>query len=302
MWGYSRRVQLLYCGSGWLPIVDYIAARLPAGSSIRTWDRKIPLVEAVADVDVLLPSSVAITADVIAAAPRLRLVQQPAAGTETVDREALVPRAIPLCNAPRTNHIAVAELALFYLLALARRVRRAPAALAERQVGVPLGIELHGKTLGIVGMGNIGAALAERAIALGMHVLALHRGQPKLPFFSACDAISIHCPLTPETRHLVDSSALAAMRPGALLVNCSRADVIDRDALVHHVDRLGGVGIDVFWGEPGDPNDPLYQHANVIALPHLGGSTEEAFGRITDVVIENLARLERGEPLLNRVA
>jgi phosphoglycerate dehydrogenase-like enzyme len=295
-------VQLIYCGYGWLPIVDYIAARLPAGSSIRTWDRKIPLVQAVADIDVLLPSSVPITAEIIAAAPRLRLIQQPAAGIETVDRAAAARQAIPICNAPRTNHIAVAELALYYLLALARRVRRAPEVLAARQVGVPLGIELNGKTLGIVGMGNIGGAVAERAIALGMNVIALHRGQPKLPFFSACDAVSIHCPLTVETRHLVDHAALAAMRPGALLVNCSRADVIDRAALERHVDRLGGIGIDVLWDEPGDPNDPLYQHPNVIALPHMGGSTEEAFTRIADVVIENLARLERGEPLINRVA
>jgi phosphoglycerate dehydrogenase-like enzyme len=294
-------VRLLYCGSGWLPIVDYIAARLPAGASIRTWDRARALAGSVEDIDVLLPSSVPITAEVIAAAPRLRLIQQPAAGIETVDRAAAVARDIPVCNAPRTNHIAVAELALFYLLALARRVRRAPAALAARQVGVPLGIELSGKTLGIVGLGNIGAALAERATALGMTVIALRRGQPKLPFFSMCDAVSIHCPLTAATRHLVDSAALAAMRPGALLVNCSRADVIDREALLRHVDRLGGVGIDVLWDEPGDPDDPLYQHPNVIALPHMGGSTEEAFARITDVVIENLARLERGEPLLNRV-
>jgi len=285
-----------------LPIVDHIAARLPAGASIRAWDRARPLVEVVGDVDVLLPSNAAITAAVIGAAPRLRLVQQPAAGTEGIDRDAAVARGIPICNAPGTNHVAVAELALYLLLALARRVPRAPAAFAERRIGVPIGIELAGKTLGIIGMGNAGTALADRARALGMTVVALRRGDDKLAFLAACDAVSIHCPLTPETRHLIDARALAAMKPGAILINCSRGGVIDREALVGALDRLRGVGLDVLWDEPGDPADALYSDPRVIALPHIAGSTEEAFARIVDVVVSNLARLTRGEPLLHRVA
>ena len=295
-------MKLLYGGSGWLPFVDCIAQRLPTGSSIRAWDRTGPLAGEVGDVDVLLPSNAPITAAVIAAAPRLRLIQQPAAGTEGIDRDAAIARAIPICNAPGTNHVAVAELALYLLLALARRIPRAPAAFAERRIGVPLGIELSGKTLGIIGMGNAGTALADRARALGMTIRALRRGDDKLPFFAACDAVSIHCPLTPETRHLVDASALAAMKPGAILVNCSRGGVIDRAALVASLDRLGGVGLDVLWDEPGDPADPLYADPRVIALPHIAGSTEEAFARIVDIVIANLERLARNEALLHRVA
>ena len=299
--GYIRRVQLLYCGSGWLPIVDQIRARLPAGATIRAWDRARPLTAEVADIDVLLPSNAPITADVIAAAARLRLIQQPAAGTEGIDRAAAAARGIPICNAPGTNHVAVAELALYFLLALARRIPRAAAAFAERAVGVPIGIELAGKTLGIIGMGNTGRALADRARALGMTVLALRRGEPKLPFLAACDAVSIHCPLTPETRHLLDHAAFAALRPGALVINCARGGVIERDALIANLDRLGGVGLDVLWQEPGDPADPLFSHPNVHVLPHVAGSTAEAFARISDVVIENLARLGRGEPLLHLV-
>ena len=290
-------MQLLYCGSGWLPIVDQIRARLSEGSTIRVWDRARPLVSVVADVDVLLPSTVKITAEVIAAATRLRLIQQPATGLESVDRDAAVARGIPVCNAPATNHVAVAELALYLLLALARRIPRAR--LADRAIGVPLGIELRGKTLGIIGMGNSGTALAERARALGMRIKEFRRGDTIT--WGTCDAISIHCPLTPQTRHLVDDAALGAMKPGALLVNCARADIIDPHALRRHVDRLG-VGLDVLWNEPADPNDPLYNHPNVIALPHIAGSTEEAFSRIANVVIANLERLARGEPLLHRVA
>src|SRR5690349_15861842 len=149
-------MRLLFCGSGWLPIVDHIAARLSEGTTIRVWDRSRPLVEEVADVDVLLPSNAALTADVIAAATKLRLIQQPAAGTERIDRAAAAARKIPVCNAPGTNHVAVAELALFLLLALARRAPLAARTFAAREVGTPLGIELCGRTLGIIGMGRSG--------------------------------------------------------------------------------------------------------------------------------------------------
>ena len=297
-------LRMLFCGSGWLPIVDHIAARLPAGSTIARWDRRVPLAEIVADIDVLLPSNAAITADVIAAARVLRLIQQPAAGTEQIDRAAAIARGIPICNAPGQNHVAVAEHALFLLLALARRLPAAQRAFAAREVGTPLGIELAGRTLGIIGMGRTGSALAERARALGMRVIGLGRSDDRATFFSGADMFSVHCPLDPSTRGLVGADAFAAMRPGALVVNVARGGVIDRGALEAALaaGRLGGVALDVHWHEPPDPADPLYADPRVIALPHLAGSTEEAFARITDVVIENVARLERGEPLLHRVA
>src|ERR1700733_13998597 len=113
-------MQLLFCGSGWLQMVDYLAQRLPS-DRVTAWDRSRPLVEMVAEVDVLLPSNAPVTAEVIAAAPRLKLIMQPAAGTEHIDRAAAAARGIPICNAPGANHIAVAEAAIFLLLALARR-------------------------------------------------------------------------------------------------------------------------------------------------------------------------------------
>jgi phosphoglycerate dehydrogenase-like enzyme len=300
-------MRILFCGSGWLPIVDHIAARLPAGSAIERWDRHAPLVEIVAGVDVILPSNAPITAETIEAARSLRLIQQPAAGTERIDRTAAAARGIPVCNAPGTNHVAVAEHALFLLLALARRLPAAQRAFAAREVGTPLGIELSGKTLGIVGMGRAGSALAERARALGMNILALGRGatsEERHAFFAACDAVSLHCPLDDSTRGLVGADALAALRPGALVVNCARGGVIDRPALVAALasGTLGGVALDVHWDEPPDPADPLYADPRVLALPHLAGSTEEAFARIVDVVIGNLGRIARGEEPVHRVA
>ncbi len=302
--GSLAPVRVLFTGSGWLPIVDMIAARLPPGTTLVRWDLATPLTDVIADVDILLPSNAQITREVIHAAPALRLVQQPAAGTEAIDRAALVERNIPLCNAPGTNHVSVAECALFLLLSLARHAPVAAQMLRHRVVGEPLGVELCGRTLGVIGMGRSGTALAERATALGMQVRALTRDdRDRDAFFAACDAISIHCPLTPETRGLVDARAFAAMRDGAMLVNVARGGVIDRAALVDALasGKLGGVGLDVHWSEPPDPDDPLYRDPRVVALPHVAGSTHEAFTRIADVVVENIARLQRGEPLVHRL-
>ncbi len=299
-------MRLLFCGSGWLPIVDQIAERLPHEASIQIWDRRVPLDQVVTDVDVLLPSNAPVDASVIAAATRLRLIQQPAAGTEGIDREAARARGIPICNAPGTNHISVAEAALFLLLSLARRLPATQRMFAARVIGEPLGIELAGKTLGIIGLGRSGTALAERARALGMKVVALVRGatsSERAAFFAACHAVSVHCPLTPETRGLVGADAFAALRPGAFVINVSRGDVIDREALVASLasGHLGGVGLDVHWHEPPDPNEPLYLDPRIVALPHVAGSTVEAFARIADVVVDNLTRLERGDELRHRV-
>lgn len=300
-------MRLLYGGSGWLALVEHLRVRVAPGTEVAIWDRAVPLATAIADIDVLLPSNAPVTAAVIAAAPRLRLIQQPAAGVENVDRAAAIARAIPICNAPGTNHVSVAEHALYLLLALARRAPRAQLAFANREVGAPIGIELAGKTLGIIGMGRAGTALADRARALGMHVISLPRGADpaaRAAFFAACHAVSLHCPLTPETRGIVDAAAFAALPPGALIVNCARGGVIDRGALVAALasGRLGGAGLDVHWEEPADPADPLYADPRVIGLPHIAGSTEEAFARIADTVAENLRRLAHGEPLLHRLA
>ncbi|MCE9573994.1 MAG: hypothetical protein K8W52_12665 [Deltaproteobacteria bacterium] len=300
-------MHVLFCGSGWLPIVDHLRARLAPEDTIACWDRAVPLAQAIADADVVLPSNAHLGADAIAAAARLRLIHQPAAGYEGIDLDAARARDIPVCNTPGANHVAVAEAALLLLLSLARRVPAARAAFAQASIGEPLGIELSGRTLGIVGLGRTGRATAERAAALGMQMRALGRhatADERRAFFGACDAISLHCPLTAATRGMIDDDALAAMRPGTLLVNLARGAIIDRGALERALARghLGGVGLDVFWDEPWDPSDALFADPRVVALPHIAGSTDEAFTRIATAVVDNLARLRRGEPVQNRVA
>ncbi|HTJ44989.1 MAG TPA: NAD(P)-dependent oxidoreductase [Kofleriaceae bacterium] len=301
-------MRILFCGSGWLPIVDLIRAGAPSDEVI-VWDRERSLAETIDEVNpaVILPSNGIIDAAAIAAAKDLVLIQQPAAGYEGIDLAAAKARGIPVCNAPGANQVAVAEAALFLLLACARKFPAAKQAFARAEIGGPLGVELAGKTIGVIGMGRTGRALAERAAALGMRVEPLDStASPALRarFFAACDAYSIHCPLTAATRGMLDDAAFAAMRPGAIVINVARGAIIDRGALERALDggKLGGVGLDVFWAEPWDAEDALYKDPRVVTLPHVAGSTKEAFTRIAAIVCDNIRRVTRNEALTHRVA
>lgn len=302
-------MELLFCGSGWLSIVDEIARRLPPGDRLRAWDRTRPLVDEVRahPPDVLLPSNGHVDAAVIdAAAPRLRLIMQPAVGTDSIELAAAIARGVPICHAPVGNYVAVAEAALLLLLLLARRWPLAQRAFAAARIGEPIGVELAGRRLTVIGVGTTGSAVMARARALGMEVVGVDSRTTRaalLAHLATSDAVSLHCPLTPATRGLLDAEALAALPPHALVVNLARGAVIDRAALDAALARghLGGVGLDVFWDEPWDPSDPLFADPRVVTLPHVAGTTTEAFGRVADLVVENVARLQRGEPLLHRI-
>ena len=300
-------MKVLFCGSGWIEIVDYFRERMPAGVELATWDLRTPLAEVTRDARVILPSNAVLDRAAIEAARDLVLIQQPAVGTEAIDLEAARARGVPVCNAPGTNPISVAEAALFLMLALARRIRGAARSFAEARIGSPVGVELSGKTLLVVGTGQSGSRLGRAAEALGMRVLGVRSKTPRADLLAMCtlaDVVSIHCPLTPETRGLVGADVLAAMKPGALLVNCARGAIVDRAALLRSLEsgRLGGAALDVHWDEPWDPADPLFHRDDVIATPHIAGSTAEAFARIADIVAENIRRVREGEPLLHRVA
>lgn len=300
-------MRLVFCGTGWFPVVDAIRARLPGGCSIRIRDTARPITEELRDCEVILPSNARIDAEAIAAPKNLVLIQQPAVGHEGIDLDAARARGVPACNAPGGNNIAVAEEALFLILALARRLRGADRSFAAARIGVPLGIELSGKTLGLVGLGGSGARVSRAAAALGMTVLSVRSSSSRADFLAmlaASDFVSIHCPLNDRTRGMFDARAFAAMKGGAYLINCARGPIVDRGALIEALEsqQLGGVGLDVFWDEPWDPQDPLYTREEVITMPHVGGSTEEAFARIADIVAENVRRAISGEPLIHRIA
>jgi phosphoglycerate dehydrogenase-like enzyme len=254
-----------------------------------------------------------ITAAVIAAAPRLKLIVQFGAGLEGVDRAAAEARGIPVRNVAGANAQAVAELALFLMLGLARRLPEHRRSFQNRVVGDPVGSELLGKTVGIVGLGATGRCLARMAKGIGMRVIGLRRnaeqgrdpdaewvgGKSDLDrLLAESDYVSLHLPTTPETRGLIDSQRLGKMKASACLVNVGRGDLVDKNALVEALGehRIRGAGLDVYWEEPPDPNDPLLAMDNVVATPHVGGVSEEAMARLADRVAAILKETLLKEP------
>jgi phosphoglycerate dehydrogenase-like enzyme len=300
-------VRIVFCGSGWLDIVDEIARRLPPGATIRARDLARPLAAEIADAEVIMPSNARLDAAAIAAARAVRLIQQPAAGYDGIDLDAARARGVPVCNAPGANVQAVAEATLFLLLALARRLPAARRAFAAAKIGVPIGAELAGRTLAVVGEGRIGGRVRALAEAVGMRVRAVGSSATRADLHALvadADAVTLHCPLTPATRGLVDAALLARLRPGAWLINAARGPIIDRGALEAALaaGRLGGVGLDCFWDEPWDPGDALFARPEVVTLPHIAGSTVESYARIADIVVENVRRIAAGAELLHRIA
>jgi phosphoglycerate dehydrogenase-like enzyme len=243
------------------------------------------------DADAILARLGVVTARVIAAAPRLRIIARHGAGSDGVDLEAATARGIVVTTTGPANAGAVAEYTFALLLALLRRV---PAANAGMRAGVwsrdPLvGEALEGKTLGIVGFGAVGERVARVAAAFGMHVIAAAgraphptpKPVPVLPLhamLAAADVVSLHARLTPETHGMIDARAIAAMKPTAVLVNTARGELVDEPALITALQsgRLAGAALDTYAAEPLPIDSPLRQMANVVLSPHVAGQTREA--------------------------
>jgi phosphoglycerate dehydrogenase-like enzyme len=299
-------MDIVFCGTGWLPMVDALRERLPASAHVRVSDPSRSMEDEVAAANVILPSFARIDAAAIRAAHDLILIQQPAVGIEVVDLQAAEARGVPVCNAPGANADAVAQTALLLMLAVARRLPAARRAFEERRIGVPLGVELSGKVLGVIGLGKAGSKLARAAEALGMEVVSVRSTSTRQnleDLLERSDFVSLHCPLTAATQNLLGEAELSRMKKGSCVINCARGGLIDRGALEAALaaGHLGGVGLDVYWAEPWDPADPLYQRDDVVTLPHVGGSTVEVFARVADLVVENIRRVAVGEPLLHRI-
>lgn len=275
--------------------------------------------EAVSGVDALIVRGRSrVTADVLAAGqPRLRVVGRAGVGLDNIDLQAAGRLGMVVVHAPLAATISVAEHTLALMLALARRIPAADAALrrGEWRKGEVEGSELFDKTVGLVGYGRIGRALGQRAAALGMHVLAFGplltprairqagATPATLPeLLEESDYISLHVPLDPATRGLIGTAELARVRPGARLINTSRGGIVDETALLHALEtgRLAGAALDVFESEPPGLT-PLVTHPAVIVTPHIAAQTAEAQSRASaDIAAEVLAAL-RGDPLRWRV-
>ena len=250
-------------------------------------------------------------ADLLRAAPQLRAIANFAVGTDNVDLDAATAAGIPVGNTPGVLTDATADLAFALLLALARRI--VPGAEKVRagewltwEPAADLGADLAGAVLGIVGRGRIGQATARRAEGFGMEVVHSSRssGVPLGELLERADFVSLHTPLTPETRHLIDASALGRMKPTALLVNTSRGGVVDQDALrtALHEGRIAGAALDVTDPEPLPPDHPLLDAPNLLVVPHVGSATVRTRARMAEMAVENLLAALDGRPMPHQVA
>jgi glyoxylate reductase len=294
-------------------IVGEALARLRTLHDVEVWPGPEPppraeLLGAVADADGLLSIlTERIDAELIEAAPRLRAIANYGVGYDNIDIEAARARGIAVGNTPDVLTEATADLTFALLLASARRLIEAQAAVPAGHWGTwePtgwLGLDVHGATLGVVGLGRIGHAVARRADGFAMTVLAT-RATPLDELLERSDFVSLHCPLTPQTRHLIDASALARMKPTAILVNTARGGIVDQAALVEALwaGQIAGAALDVTDPEPPRPGDPLLAAPNLIVLPHIGSATHTARAKMTALAVENLIAALDGRPMPHAV-
>ncbi|MGH9721273.1 MAG: phosphoglycerate dehydrogenase [Bryobacteraceae bacterium] len=238
-------------------------------------------------------SAVQVTKEVLAQAPKLRVIGRAGVGVDNVDLKAATDAGVLVMNTPGGNAVSVAEHTLAMMLSMARRVPQATASTkgGKWEKKKFIGSELRGKTLGIVGLGSIGREVVKRARAFEMRIVAHDpyvtsqiasdlnvELAPLAELYRSSDYITLHVSLTPETNHLLGREAFAQMKPGVRIVNCARGELIDDDALKTAIEagKVAGAALDVFTVEPAAPDFPLFRLDPVLATPHIGGSTEEA--------------------------
>jgi D-3-phosphoglycerate dehydrogenase len=270
----------------------------------------------VGDVSALVVRIAKIGAGLLDKAPRLAVIGKHGIGVDNIDVQAATSRGIPIIFTPGTNDQAVAEHSLTMLLMLAKRVQETSRAVREGRFatirGEPTGYDVRGKTLGLIGVGRIGSKLAAMCkLAFDMRVLAydpyvtperaaalgVEKVDSLAPLLAAADFISIHTPLTPETRRLIGARELAQMKPTASVISCARGGIVDEAALLEALrsGQVAGAGLDVFEKEPPDPASPLFSMDNVVTTPHVAGGTVEAMEAMSLLVAEEVLAVLRGE-------
>jgi glyoxylate reductase len=247
-----------------------------------------------------------VTAELLGACPDLKAIANMAVGTDNIDVEAAKARGIAVGNTPDVLTDATADLAFALLLALARKLPQGEAMVRSGswrtwEPAADLGADLSGATLGIVGRGRIGAAVARRAEGFGMEVVHSSRtsGVPLEELLERADVVSLHCPLTPETRHLIGDDALARMKQSALLVNTARGGVVDQAALRRALlaGAIAGAALDVTDPEPLPADDPLLEAPNLVVVPHIGSATVRTRSKMAAMAVENLLAALAGAPM-----
>ena len=275
-------------------------------------------VERARGADIVVTNKTRIPAEVLDALPECRFVAALATGYDVVDIAAAARRGIPVSNVPGYGAESVAQFVMAQLLALCRRVELHDAlvrrgewhARGEFTFWATPQVELAGKTMGVVGFGAIGRRVAELALAFGMKVLA-HAPRPKEPLaspdfafagldelFSAADAVSLHCPLTPENEGFVNARLIDLMKPGGFFVNTARGKLVNEADLAHALDsgHLAGAALDVLSVEPPQDSNPLLKAQNCLITPHMAWASLTARRRLMAIAVENIRGFIEGRP------
>jgi len=278
-------------------------------------ERTVPekIVATAADADVVLTNKTPLTAATIAQLPKLRYIGVLATGYNVVDIAAATARGIVVTNVPDYGTRSVAQYVFALLLELTQQVGHHAQTVRDGQWAksedfcywnAPL-IELDGLTLGIVGFGRIGRAVADLGRAFGMNIIVSSRRAPAdVPsvsldeLFGRSDVISLHCPLTPETKGMVNATRLALMKPTAFLINTGRGPLVVEQDLADALNagKLAGAGLDVLSTEPPPPNHPLFHATNCFITPHIAWATRAARSRLLNTVVANLKAFQAGQP------
>lgn len=274
------------------------------------------LAQSVADVEgIIIRANGVVSRKIMEAAPKLKVVARHGTGVEAIDRQAAKELGIVVVNTPEANVESVAEQCLAFMLVLSKRVREADDAIRSGDWEARyrlIGGELFGKTLGMIGFGRIGQRVAEMAhSAFSMPILyhdlvSYPEAEARLnaravsleELLAAADFVSVHVPLLPATRGMINREVFEAMKPSAYLINSSRGQVLDQEALIEALKQglIAGAGLDVFDPEPLPAGHPLYQLENVILSPHMAGHTDEGLYRMAQVYLDVLAVIEGREP------
>jgi phosphoglycerate dehydrogenase-like enzyme len=283
--------------------VAKLGVELCPESDAAGFERRLP------DMEVLWHVLKPVSAEVIARAPKLKLIQKIGSGVNTIDLEAAKRRGIAVCNLPGTNSRAVAEMTLALMLACLRRLPQLQRSVHDGRWSDAWKLQDHfgeiaGRTVGLLGYGEVPKILAPILQAMGATVLYWSRSTQNADFATVVersDIVSLHLPLTKETERLVDPRR---MKRGAILVNTARGGLVDRAALLEALQygHLAAAGLDVFAQEPLPADDELLRLDNVVCAPHLAWLTQETLERSIQAALDNVRRLGEGSPLLHRVA
>lgn len=287
-------------------------------AEIVDYDR--PLVEQITDSDILINGLGNMDESLLSACTKLKMIHQIGIGVDGIDFDYCVSKSIYVANIPKNNAVSVAEFTLFLMIYLAKNMGSVSGSFMKRRILSIMGSELQGKTLFIIGLGYTGSEVAKRAKAFGMRVLAMTRNPAKpeidkrylddlmgpqdfLKKLSEADYISIHIPLTNETRNMIGTREFNLMKKTAYLVNVARAAVVDKSALFDALTsgKIAGAAFDVFWQEPADPNDAMLKLDGFFLTPHIAGWSAESVDGATKIIATNIERISQGKKPLTAI-